>query len=89
MRMTTKVHERRTGPHANPLPRRDRSETCKWQTALRAAAEYERSKPVAATDDLSSQQLYHGTRADLKPGDLIQPGHTSNYGKRKKRPMST
>jgi rifampin ADP-ribosylating transferase len=50
----------------------------------RAAAQYERSEPVAATDDLSSQRFYHGTRADLKPGDLIQPGHTSNYGKRNK-----
>ena len=29
---------------------------------------------MAATDDLSSQRLYHGTRADLKPGDLIEPG---------------
>jgi rifampin ADP-ribosylating transferase len=41
-------------------------------------------QPVTATDDLSSQRLYHGTRADLKPGDLIEPGHTSNYGKEKK-----
>ena len=39
---------------------------------------------VAAIDDLSSQRLYHGTRADLKPGDLIEPGYTSNYGKKKK-----
>jgi hypothetical protein len=39
---------------------------------------------VAPTDDLSSQRLYHGTRADLNPGDLIEPGYTSNYGKRKK-----
>jgi hypothetical protein len=38
---------------------------------------------AAATDDLSSQRLYHGTRADLKPGDLIAPGYVSNYGKRK------
>ena len=30
------------------------------------------------------EALYHGTRADLKPGDLIQPGYSSNYGKRKK-----
>src|SRR3954452_3751477 len=28
--------------------------------------------------------LYHGTRADLKPGDLIAPGYNSNYGKRNK-----
>jgi Rifampin ADP-ribosyl transferase len=25
------------------------------------------------------QRLYHGTRADLKPGDLISAGYTSNY----------
>ncbi len=24
--------------------------------------------------------FYHGTRADLRPGDLIGPGHASNYG---------
>ena len=39
---------------------------------------------VAATDDLSSRRLYHGTRADLRPGDLIEPGYASNYGKNKK-----
>lgn len=27
---------------------------------------------------------YHGTKADLKPGDLIRPGYNSNYGTRKK-----
>jgi hypothetical protein len=37
---------------------------------------------VAATDDLTSQRFYHGTRADLKSGDLIEAGYTSNYGKR-------
>jgi Rifampin ADP-ribosyl transferase len=41
-------------------------------------------QPVAATGDLSSQRLYHGTKVDLKPGDLIAPGYASNYGKRKK-----
>jgi len=34
--------------------------------------------------DQSSQPFYHGTKADLKQGDLIQPGFNSNYGKRKK-----
>jgi len=28
--------------------------------------------------------FYHGTKANLKSGDLIQPGFASNYGKRKK-----
>ena len=27
--------------------------------------------------------FYHGTRADLRPGDLIAPGYASNYGERK------
>ncbi|RDZ28493.1 NAD(+)--rifampin ADP-ribosyltransferase [Lysobacter silvisoli] len=26
---------------------------------------------------------YHGTKADLKAGDLIAPGYASNYGQRK------
>jgi Rifampin ADP-ribosyl transferase len=39
---------------------------------------------MTATDDMIPQQFYHGTRADLKPGDLIEPGYNSNYGKRKK-----
>lgn len=29
------------------------------------------------------RRFYHGTRADLRPGDLIQPGHSSNYTERK------
>jgi rifampin ADP-ribosylating transferase len=39
---------------------------------------------AAPIDDLSSQRLYHGTKANLKPGDLIEPGYSSNYGMRKK-----
>ncbi len=39
---------------------------------------------MAAADDPIPQPFYHGTRADLKPGDLIEPGHTSNFGRRNK-----
>ena len=39
---------------------------------------------MASTDDIDSQRYYHGTKADLKPGDLIGPGYNSNYGTRKK-----
>jgi hypothetical protein len=39
---------------------------------------------MAMIDDLSSQRLYHGTKADLQPGDRIVPGYRSNYGTRKK-----
>ena len=34
--------------------------------------------------EVTEWPLYHGTRADLKPGDLIEPGYNSNYGKRTK-----
>ena len=33
---------------------------------------------------MSAEPFYHGTKADLKLGDLIEPGYSSNYGKRKK-----
>lgn len=39
---------------------------------------------MTAIDEPDSEQYYHGTKADLKPGDLIGPGYSSNYGKRKK-----
>ena len=32
----------------------------------------------------ADRPLYHGTRADLRPGDLIAPGYSSNYGNRRK-----
>ncbi|MDR2506038.1 MAG: NAD(+)--rifampin ADP-ribosyltransferase [Oscillospiraceae bacterium] len=28
--------------------------------------------------------FYHGTKADLKPGDLLEPNYNSNYGERKR-----
>jgi len=28
-------------------------------------------------------RFYHGTKANLKPGDLIEPGYTSNYSERR------
>src|ERR1043166_4664574 len=44
------------------------------------------SIPSAATGPRypSPPPYYHGTRIDLKVGDLIGPGYTSNYGRRKK-----
>lgn len=34
------------------------------------------------TDSDGVQRYLHGTKADLKPGDLIEPGRSSNFGKR-------
>jgi Rifampin ADP-ribosyl transferase len=39
---------------------------------------------MAVVDDPRSQQFYHGTKAGLSPGNLIEPGFNSNFGKRKK-----
>lgn len=36
------------------------------------------------TESRSSEKFYHGTKADLKEGDLIKPGFNSNFGKQKK-----
>jgi len=41
--------------------------------------------PVGIRTDVKEPgPLYHGTKADLKPGELIEAGHESNYGERKK-----
>ncbi len=34
--------------------------------------------------DLDSGPFYHGTKADLKVGDLLEPNYNSNFGERKK-----
>lgn len=39
---------------------------------------------MAAKDDVIAGPFYHGTKADLKPGDLITPGYRSNYGNSKR-----
>jgi len=39
---------------------------------------------LRVVSEVTEWSLYHGTRADLKPGDLIGPGYISNYGKRTK-----
>lgn len=36
------------------------------------------------TTDLGAAKFYHGTKANLKRGDLIEPGFQSNYGQGKK-----
>jgi rifampin ADP-ribosylating transferase len=40
-------------------------------------------KSIETTNEHGSQRFFHGTKADLKLGDLIEPGFNSNYGMRK------
>lgn len=46
---------------------------------------YRSRDPVRVTGECTDPQgrplrYYHGTKADLKPGDLIEPGHSPNFG---------
>ncbi len=37
-------------------------------------------EPLRVIGEVTEWFLYHGTRANLKPGDLIKPGFTPNFG---------
>jgi rifampin ADP-ribosylating transferase len=37
-------------------------------------------EPLRVMSEVTEWLHYHGTRADLRPGDLIKPGHIANYG---------
>jgi rifampin ADP-ribosylating transferase len=43
-------------------------------------AEYEPAPPEAEEHG----PFFHGTKADLRPGDLLEPGYSSNFGERTK-----
>ena len=36
--------------------------------------------PLRIRAEVTDWLHYHGTRADLRPGDLLKPGHLSNFG---------
>ncbi|WP_421944993.1 NAD(+)--rifampin ADP-ribosyltransferase [Pedobacter sp.] len=42
------------------------------------------SDSIQNNQDKNLEVFYHGTKADLKIGDLIKPGFNSNYGSRNK-----
>lgn len=44
----------------------------------------ELTTPLQGGAVLDTGPFYHGTKADLGPGDLLEPGYSSNYGERKK-----
>lgn len=41
------------------------------------------TSPPDAAASAAPPRYFHGTRADLRPGDLIEPGRRSNYGARR------
>ena len=40
-------------------------------------------QPCSACHGTGVGRFYHGTKADLTPGDLIEPGFSSNFGTKK------
>ena len=42
-------------------------------------------EPLRVVGEVTEWKLYHGTRADLKSGDLIEAGYTSNFGNRERK----
>lgn len=34
---------------------------------------------MTAQDNLNSRQFFHGTKAKLEPGDMIEPGHSTGW----------
>lgn len=44
----------------------------------------ELAAPLQGEGALDSGPFYHGTKADLKPGDLLEPGYSSNYGEQRR-----
>lgn len=45
-------------------------------------------RPCLACHGTGVQRFFHGTKADLKPGDLIKPGHPPNFGPPERRTTS-
>jgi len=39
---------------------------------------------AAQTKPLDAGPFYHGTKAELAPGDMLEPGFRSNYGEQKR-----
>lgn len=65
----------RWGRNATLVPHRsERDRAARKSRKTRGAIE------LNASDKPISGPFYHGTKADLKPGDLISPGYRSNYG---------
>ncbi len=58
----------------------DTSNLIDHQSPGHPSMSYRSREPLRVTGEVTEWPLYHGTRADLKPGDLIKPGYIPNFG---------
>lgn len=63
-------------------PIEDASELANWTSPGHPSMTWRSREPLRVTGEVTDWLLFHGTRADLSPGDLIRPGQTPNYGDR-------
>lgn len=61
-------------------PIEDTSDLTDHQSPGHPSMSYRSREPLRVIDEVTDWPLYHGTQAELKPGDLIKPGHTPNFG---------
>jgi hypothetical protein len=53
-----------------------------WEAPGHPSMSLRSLEPLRVRGEVTQWPLYHGTRADLEPGDLIEPGHAANFGTR-------
>ena len=58
----------------------DASDLPGWEAPGQPSMSWRSREPLRVKGEVTEWPLYHGTRADLKAGDLIKPGHASNFG---------
>ncbi len=63
-----------TGPPENAAEQPD------YKVPPYPAMSWRSPNPLTVLNEVTEWSHYHGTRADLKPGDLIRPGLTPNFG---------
>src|SRR2546430_10090892 len=74
--MRSRVADTRVGPDFSGCSRKNDGHDIDDEISM--------SNPAAPfVFDTNSQRFYHGTRADLKPGDLLEGGYSSNYTERR------
>lgn len=60
----------------------DARDLADWQAPGHPTMTWRSREPLRVTGEVTQWLLYHGTRADLEAGDLIEPRHASNFGDR-------
>ena len=63
-----------TGPIA------DVSDRPSAKTVAHPVMSWRSGQPLRVLSEVLEWAHYHGTRADLRPGELVEPGHTANFG---------